>query len=80
MRGCGAEGVERELATLGFVPASLGRAGDVMVAEPAAGLRHLAVVTGAGTLVHAHAGLRRVVEGPADPAWTTIGYWRQGES
>ena len=49
--------------------------GDVIVIAPAARQRHLGVVTEAG-LVHAHAGLDRVVEGPIDPDWTLIGAWR----
>ncbi len=50
-------------------------AGDIIVAAPAAGRRHLVVVTGRG-VVHAHAGLRRVVEGPLDPGWQVIARWR----
>jgi len=52
--------------------------GDLLVVAPATGRRHLAVVTDAG-LVHAHAGLARVVEAPADPAWVTIAAWRLPE-
>ncbi len=53
--------------------------GDLLVVAPATGRRHLAVVTDAG-LVHAHAGLARVVEAPADPAWVTIAAWRLPEA
>jgi hypothetical protein len=49
--------------------------GDLLVIAPAPRRRHLAVVTPAG-IVHAHAGLARVVEGPIDPAWSIIGAWR----
>ena len=49
--------------------------GDLLVLAPAAARRHLAIVTDHG-VVHAHAGLRRVVEGPRDPAWALIGAWR----
>lgn len=49
--------------------------GDLLVVAPGPNRRHLAVVTGLG-VVHAHAGLGRVVEGPLDPAWTILGAWR----
>ena len=49
--------------------------GDILVIAPAPGRRHLAVVVPGG-VVHAHAGLGRVVEGPLDPAWVVIGAWR----
>lgn len=49
--------------------------GDVIVMAPAPGRRHLGVVTPAG-IVHAHAGIGRVVEGPLDPEWIIIGAWR----
>lgn len=52
--------------------------GDLLVLAPAAGRRHLAIVTPAG-VVHAHAGLGRVVEGPVDPAWTIVAAWRLPE-
>lgn len=50
-------------------------AGDVLLFDPGGGMRHLGVWTGT-SLIHAHAGLRRVVEGPADPAWALIGAFR----
>lgn len=49
--------------------------GDLIVVAPAPGRRHLAVVTDAG-MVHAHAGLERVVEAPADPGWLPVSAWR----
>jgi murein DD-endopeptidase / murein LD-carboxypeptidase len=49
--------------------------GDVLVLVPAPGQRHFGVVTALG-LVHAHAGLDRVVEGPVDPDWRVTGAWR----
>ncbi len=49
--------------------------GDVMVLEPRSGQRHLGVRTALG-IIHAHAGLGRVVEGPVDPAWRLVGHWR----
>jgi hypothetical protein len=44
--------------------------------EPAAEQLHLAVLTDAG-FVHAHAGLRRVVETAGMPEWPVIGIYRK---
>lgn len=66
-------------ALSGLRPVAAGAAGDVAVFEPASGTRHVGIVTEGG-LVHAHAGLRRVVEGPADPDWSPIGIWRLPEA
>ncbi len=49
--------------------------GDLIIVAPAPGRRHLAVVTETG-MVHAHAGLARVVEAPADPGWVQVSVWR----
>jgi len=49
--------------------------GDLLSLAPSPGRRHLAVVTDIG-VVHAHAGLARVVEGPLDPGWTVLAAWR----
>lgn len=49
--------------------------GDILVMAPSPRHRHLGIVTPAG-LVHAHAGLGRVVEGPIDPAWAMLAAWR----
>ena len=49
--------------------------GDVMVFAPTGRQRHFGIATPLG-LVHAHAGLDRVVEGPCDSGWTIIGCWR----
>jgi murein DD-endopeptidase / murein LD-carboxypeptidase len=49
--------------------------GDVLLVAPGARLRHLGVVTDLG-IVHAHAGLRRVVEGPPGPDWVRLGAFR----
>ena len=55
-----------------------GAAGDIAVLLPAPGQVHLGVLSPKG-LVHAHAGLMRVVEGPVDPAWSWLGSWRLRE-
>lgn len=67
--------VEAALAEAGCVPVAVALCGDILVTAPTNLRRHLAVVTPAG-MVHAHAGLGRVVEGPIDPAWAIVGAWR----
>ncbi len=67
--------VEPMLAAFGCREVVVPMNGDVLVVAPAARHRHLAVVTPAG-IVHAHAGLGRVVEGPLDPGWIITGAWR----
>ena len=49
--------------------------GDLIVFAPAPLRRHLTVVTERG-VVHAHAGLMRVVESPPDPDWIVVAAWR----
>jgi hypothetical protein len=58
------------------VPASQLRAGDLMLMEVTGDQLHLAVRTPAG-FVHAHAGLRRVVETPGRPEWRVLGVYRK---
>lgn len=66
---------EAALAMLGCRRVRSARPGDMLLAAPQPGQRHLLVVTDRGG-VHAHAGLGRVVEGPVDPRWTILGTWR----
>lgn len=65
------------LADAGFTPrpGAVAHPGDLLAVEVAQGRPHLAVLTTGGG-VHAHAGLRRVVEGPIDPAWRRLGVFR----
>lgn len=63
------------MSDAGCVAVSEPLQGDILVLAPAARQRHLAIVTPAG-VVHAHAGLGRVVEGPIDAGWTLLGVWR----
>lgn len=51
-------------------------AGDLLMMRTGPGQLHLGVWTGAG-LVHADAGLRRVVERPGAPPWPVLGGWRR---
>lgn len=49
--------------------------GDILLLCPACRQLHFAIATQKG-LVHAHAGLRRVVLTPATLPWPIIGHWR----
>lgn len=49
--------------------------GDILLCQPAVRQLHFAIITAAG-LVHAHAGLRRVVVTPPPVTWPVIGHWR----
>lgn len=66
---------EKVFASVGAWPVDAAAPGDVLAIMPAPGQRHFGVVTPQG-LVHAHAGLDRVVEGPIDAGWTITGAWR----
>jgi cell wall-associated NlpC family hydrolase len=50
--------------------------GDVVLINLAHSQHHLAIVCDAQHVVHAHAGLRRVVRQPLDPAWHVRAQWR----
>lgn len=50
--------------------------GDVLLLRPGPAQAHVAIVSRAGTLIHAHAGLRRVVQSPFDPTAKSIAHWR----
>lgn len=67
--------LETVLARAGCLSVAVPLNGDLLVVAPSPRRRHVAVVTPAG-VVHAHAGLGRVVEGPIDPAWSIVGAWR----
>lgn len=49
--------------------------GDVLLCASGPGQLHLAIRTTSG-IVHADAGLRRVVERPGEVPWPVIGAWR----
>jgi len=51
------------------------RPGDVVLMRPGPGQLHLGVRTPGG-MVHADAGLGRVVERPGAPPWAVLGVWR----
>jgi cell wall-associated NlpC family hydrolase len=49
--------------------------GDIVLLAPHLRLRHFGILSPVG-LLHAHAGLGRVVEAPVDAAWQRVGAWR----
>ena len=63
------------LLDAGLARAQGQRPGDVVLAEAGPAQWHLAVRTAAG-VVHANAGLRRVVERPGMLPWPVVGAWR----
>ena len=61
------------------VPAVQLRSGDLMLMRIAEDQLHIAVRTQAG-FIHAHAGLRCVVETPGLPEWPLVGVYRRLEA
>lgn len=61
----------------GFLPASgPARRGDLLLLRPGPAQYHLAIARDAVGIVHAHAGLRRVVVQPLAPAQSIARLWR----
>ena len=54
------------------------KAGDVLLVALGFAQHHLVIAADAASVVHAHAGLRRVVRQPRDPAWQVGAMWRLG--
>lgn len=52
------------------------RAGDVLLIALAHSQHHLVIAADLARVVHAHAGLRRVVLQPHDPTWRASACWR----
>lgn len=75
LRGGSAEALEAGLHGVGLVRVAEAEIGDVLVMQAGPEQLHLGIVTDAG-LVHADAGLRRVVERPGVAAWAVLGVWR----
>lgn len=75
LRGWRRERIEVELVAAGFVPTEQAGAGDVALIAFAAGQFHLGLI-GPASLIHAHAGLRRVVETPLGEAMRDAAIWR----
>ena len=76
LRGGDLAALEAGLAEAGLRPVDEKIAGDVIVLRSGPGQLHLGVWTGEG-LVHADAGLRRVVERPGAPQWPIVSIWRK---
>lgn len=76
-RGGSADAVAALMANAGLaaIDEEEARAGDVLLVAAGAGALHLVVRTACG-IVHADAGLRRVVERPGTLAWPILGAWR----
>lgn len=66
-------------AGLGAISIEEAGEGDVLLLAPGAGQLHLAVLS-AGGIVHADAGLRRVVEQPGRGRWPVLGAWRASDT
>jgi hypothetical protein len=80
LRGNGMDEVRQQLdRQFRRVPGTQLRAGDVMLLTAGEGQPHLAVRTAEG-FVHAHAGVRRVVETPGEPQWPLVGVYRKRRS
>ncbi|WP_404482690.1 hypothetical protein [Novosphingobium sp. BL-52-GroH] len=50
--------------------------GDVLMLRPSPCQLHLAIVASPRSVVHAHAGLRKVVLGPLPAHWPVAAHWR----
>jgi len=79
LRGGDLEALAAELAAAGLRGVGMPAAGDVLVMQAGPAQLHLGVWTGDG-LVHADAGLRRVVERPGVVPWPVLSIWREGPS
>lgn len=76
LRGWSRPRIEASLTVAGFAPAGDEmRPGDVALFVQPARQFHLGLL-GPATFVHAHAGLRRVVETPFDAATRSASRWR----
>ena len=66
------------LCPLGLAPvAPTCACGTIVLLKTALCQYHFAILTGQDqSAVHAHAGLRRVVEAPLPPAWPRLRHWR----
>jgi len=75
LRGVRVDGVMAAIEAAGFVRVQAPRPADLLLLAPGPYQHHLAVLTDRG-IVHADAGLRRVVETPGALHWPLIGAWR----
>ena len=75
LRGWPPRRIVAELVTAGFEPVADRRVGDIALIAFAAGQFHLGLM-GPASMIHAHAGLRRVVETPLNPGVPPMTRWR----
>ena len=78
LRGGSLAELERGLNAAGLKRTELPERGDILVLESGPAQLHLAVFSGTG-IIHADAGLRRVVERPGPVQWPLRGIWRVSE-
>ncbi|HEY0325834.1 MAG TPA: NlpC/P60 family protein [Allosphingosinicella sp.] len=76
LRGGTAERLADGLRASGLRVVKRPSRGDVLVMRAGPGQLHLGIWTGEG-LIHADAGLRRVVERPGDAPWPVLSAWRR---
>ena len=53
--------------------------GDVLLASPGPGQHHLMIAESGDAVIHAHAGLKRVVRQPFEPSMHLLTHWRLSE-
>lgn len=75
LRGMSVASAASGLTRAGFGPVAQAGLGDVLLADSGPMQLHLMIVAGGG-IVHAHAGLARVVLMPAPSPWPLLGQWR----
>ncbi len=75
LRGTATESVRRGLRAAGLVPTGQARAGDILLAQSGPLQLHLMIHAG-NAIVHAHAGLGRVVAMPLPDGLAVLEQWR----
>ncbi|ODT91472.1 MAG: hypothetical protein ABS86_02540 [Sphingobium sp. SCN 64-10] len=75
LRGMSVEAATQALEQAGLAPVPRAMPGDILLARSGPMQLHLLLLTGRG-LVHADAGLGRVVLMPAPGPWPVLGQWR----
>ncbi len=82
LRSGDADAVAAMIVSAGLMAATDAQPGDVLLCRAGPGQLHLAIDGGvggdcsSGSIIHADAQLRRVVERPGSPPWPVIGRWR----
>lgn len=78
LRGGSVETLQNELGRAGLAPVREARPGDLLLMRAGPAQLHLGILTDSG-MVHADAGLRRVVERPGPPPFEMLSAWRLHE-